>query len=167
MIGQRGLDLGINFPKTCGFINVIILVNSSFYVEKYPTHSENKLELMNEKSCKCTDLNSNDLSPVRPLFCKVDPCGKIGPIEVNLKGLHQTTHDVNDVHEPSTALDINVTKVIIGSHDFRNVIGSLSSSATTSVVFTSNASDTPNAVSSFSSATFRRRFNGSTLSSGK
>ena len=148
---------------------MIILVNSSLYVEKYPTHSENKLELMNEKSCKCTDLNSNDLLPVRPLFCKVDPCGKIGPIEVNLKGLHQTTHDVYDVHEPSTTLYINVTKVIIGGHDFRNVIGSLTSSAaaTTSVIFASNAGDAANAISSFSSATFRRRFYGSTLSSGK
>ena len=116
-----------------------------------------------------TDLNSNDLSPVRPLFCKVDPCRKIGPIEVNLKGLHQTTHDVNDVHEPSTALDINVTKVIIGSNDFRNIIGSLTSSSasTTSMIFAANAGNTPNAISSFSSGTFRRRFNGSTLSSGK
>ena len=41
------------------------------------------------------------------------------PVEINVKGPHESAHDINDVHEPSHAFNIDIAHVIISSHNLK------------------------------------------------
>jgi len=43
--------------------------------------------------------------------------------EVDIKGFHESTHDVNDVHQTTHALNVNVAKVVVGQRHRRELSG--------------------------------------------
>ena len=57
----------------------------------------------------------------RPLLRDIGPGGQVLPVEVNVEGLQQSTHHVDDVHETAHAPWVHVREVVVSQEHSVNL----------------------------------------------